>query len=194
MAILVAMAACSSSGDTVTGEACPEPVGGAGDYIIGAGDALGIYVWRHDELSSSVPVRPDGKISIPLVEDMGAVGKTPTQLARDIEAVLAEFLRTPKVNIIVENQGAGNQVQVIGNVKQPQSLPFREGLTLLDVIVAVGGLDDFAAGNRGKVVRQIDGVTHECRVYIQRLMEKGDIEYNINIFPGDIIIVPQARF
>lgn len=191
---VVLLAGCSSGGGATPTDICPEPAGGAGDYIIGAGDALGIFVWRHDELTSSVPVRPDGKISIPLVEDMLAVGKTPTELARDIESVLATYLRTPKVNIIVENQGEGNQIQVIGNVNQPQSMPYRQGLTLLDVIVAAGGLDDFAAGNRSKVVRQIDGKTYECQVKIESLMEKGDVRYNINIFPGDVIIVPQARF
>jgi polysaccharide export outer membrane protein len=188
------VAGCASDGGTVPATGCPEPEGGAGDYIIGAGDSLEIFVWRHNELSSAVPVRPDGKISIPLVEDMVAVGKTPTQLARDIEALLAEYLRTPKVNIIVQNQGAGNQIQVIGNVNQPQSIPFREGLTLLDVMIAVGGLDDFAAGNRSNVVRQIDGESHECRVRIKDLMEDGDVRHNINIYPGDVVIVPQARF
>jgi polysaccharide export outer membrane protein len=155
---------------------------------------LQIFVWRQNDLSSNVPVRPDGKISIPLVEDLVAVGKTPTQLARDIETMLSEFVRTPKVNIIVQDQGAGSKVQVIGNVNQPQAIPYREGLTLLDVIIAVGGLDDFAAGNRSNVIRQVDGLSHECRVNIEDLMEKGDMQYNINIYPGDVIIVPQARF
>jgi polysaccharide export outer membrane protein len=191
---LIFFSACSGSGGTVPSSTCPEPAGGAGDYIIGAGDSLQIFVWRHDELTSSVPVRPDGKISIPLVEDMIAVGKTPTILARDIEAQLAEYLRTPKVNIIVQNQGAGNQIQVIGNVREPQSLQFRKDLTLLDVIVAVGGLDDFAAGNRGKVVREINDELIECNVRIEDLVEDGDVQYNINIYPGDVIVVPQARF
>ena len=190
----LALAGCSSSGEPMLAANCPEPTGGAGDYMIGAGDSLQIFVWRHNELSSNVPVRPDGKISIPLVEDMVAVGKTPTQLARDIEELLSEYLRTPKVNIIVQNQGAGSQVQVIGNVNQPQSIPFREGLTLLDVMIAVGGLDDFAAGNRSNIVRQIDDQTFECRARIEDLMEDGDIQHNMNIYPGDVVIVPQARF
>lgn len=186
--------ACSSSGDSLPSSECPEPVGGAGDYIIGAGDSLQIFVWRQDDLSANVPVRPDGKISIPLVEDLVAVGKTPTQLARDIETLLAEFVRTPKVNIIVQDQGAGSKVQVIGNVNQPQAIPYREGLTLLDVMIGVGGLDDFAAGNRSKVVRQIDGENYECEVFIKDLMGDGNMQHNISIFPGDVIIVPQARF
>ena len=188
------LSGCSSGGGPIPADECPEPAGGAGDYIIGAGDTLQIFVWRHNELSSTVPVRPDGKVSIPLVEDMVAVGKTPTELARDIEVLLAEYLRTPKVNIIVQNQGAGNRVQAIGNVNQPQSIPFREGLTLLDVMIAVGGLDDFAAGNRSNVIRKVDGETYECRVRIKDLMEDGDVVNNISIYPGDVIIVPQARF
>ena len=171
-AIMLTTAACSSGGGTLPAAECPEPAGGAGDYIIGAGDSLQIFVWRQDDLSSNVPVRPDGKISIPLVEDMLAVGKTPTQLARDIETELAEFVRTPKVNIIVQDQGAGSKVQVIGNVNQPQAIPYRDGLTLLDVIIAAGGLDPYAAGNRSKVVRQVDGESFECEVRVKDLMEE----------------------
>ena len=192
--VLLVVAGCSGSGDTIPAVNCPEPAGGAGDYIIGAGDSLQIFVWRQDDLSSNVPVRPDGKISIPLVEDMLAVGKTPTQLARDIETELAEFVRTPKVNIIVQDQGAGSKVQVIGNVNQPQAIPYREGLTLLDVIITVGGLDPFAAGNRSKVVRQVNGENFECEVRVKDLMESGNMQHNIGIFPGDVIIVPQSRF
>ena len=192
--VLLVVAGCSGSGDTIPAVNCPEPAGGAGDYIIGAGDSLQIFVWRQDDLSSNVPVRPDGKISIPLVEDMLAVGKTPTQLARDIETELAEFVRTPKVNIIVQDQGAGSKVQVIGNVNQPQAIPYREGLTLLDVIITVGGLDPFAAGNRRNVLRQVNGENFECEVRVKDLMESGNMQHNIGIFPGDVIIVPQSRF
>ena len=107
---------------------------------------------------------------------------------------LSEYLRTPKVNIIVTSQGSGNQIQVVGNVMSPQSVPYREGLLLLDAIVAVGGLDEFAAGNRSKIVRQIDGRATECRVRIKNLMEDGDVSQNVRLYPGDVIIVPEARF
>ena len=189
----VIVTACGSTGPEKTG-ACPEMEAIITEYVIGAGDTLQVFVWRHDDISSTVPVRPDGRISIPLVEDIVAVGRTPTDLARAIEMQLSEYLRTPKVNIIVTSQGSGNQIQVVGNVMNEQSVPYRAGLRLLDAIVAVGGLDEFAAGNRSKIVRQIDGRATECRVRIKNLMEDGDVNQNVSLYPGDVIIVPQARF
>jgi len=187
------MSACGSTGPEKTG-ACPEMEAIITEYVIGAGDTLQVFVWRHDDISSTVPVRPDGRISIPLVEDIVAVGRTPTDLARAIELQLSEYLRTPKVNIIVTSQGSGNQIQVVGNVMSAQSVPFRAGLRLLDAMVTVGGLDEFAAGNRSKIVRQIDGRAIECQVRIKSLMEDGDVSQNVHLYPGDVIIVPQARF
>ncbi len=192
--ICLTLVACAGGGKRGVAPTCPEPANRATDYVIGAGDALEIFVWRNPDLTTSVPVRPDGRISIPLVEDMQAVGKTPTELARDIEAVFAEYLRTPKVNIIVATQGAANQIQVVGNVASPQALPYRAGIKLLDVVVAVGGLDDFAAGNRAKIIRQVAGDSVECPVRVADLMRKGDLTQNIRIYPGDVLIVPAARF
>lgn len=189
----IVVTACTSTGPEKTG-VCPEEASIATEYVIGAGDTLQVFVWRHEDISSTVPVRPDGRISIPLVEDIVAVGRTPTDLARDIETRLAEYLRTPKVNVIVASQGSSNQIQVVGNVMRAESLPYRDGLRLLDVMVAVGGLDEFAAGNRSKIVRQIDGRVTECRVRIKNLMEDGDVSQNVFLYPGDVIIVPQARF
>jgi polysaccharide export outer membrane protein len=162
--------------------------------VIGAGDRLEIFVWREPDLSGTVPVRADGKISISLIEDMVAVGKTPTELARDMERVLAEYLRLPKVNIIVTSEGSANQIQVIGNVMSPQSVPYREDLRLLDVLVAVGGLDEYAAGNRSQLVRTIGNQTTECRVRLDNLLKDGDMSQNIFVYPGDVIIVPESRF
>ncbi len=190
----VALVACAGGGKRGVAPNCPEPGKRSTDYVIGAGDALEIFVWRNPDLTTKVPVRPDGRISIPLVDDMQAVGKTPTELARDIEAVFAEYLRTPKVNIIVATQGAANQIQVVGNVASPQALPYRAGIKLLDVVVAVGGLDDFAAGNRAKIIRQVGGDSVECPVRVADLMRKGDLTQNIRIYPGDVLIVPAARF
>ncbi len=192
--VFLSLVACAGGGKRGVAPACPEPENQSTDYIIGAGDSLQIFVWRNPDLTTNVPVRPDGKISIPLVEDMQAVGKTPTELARDIEAVFAEYLRTPKVNIIVASQGAANQIQVVGNVNNPQSLPYRAGIKLLDVVVAVGGLDDFAAGNRSKIIRQTAGDSVECPVRVADLMRKVDLTQNIRIYPGDVLIVPAARF
>lgn len=176
------------------------PPSGAGvdadTYIIGPGDSLNVFVWRQPELSVTVPVRPDGQISTPLVEDMDAVGKTPTQLARDIEAVLAEVIRTPQVTIIVQSfvGAVENQIRVLGQVTRPGPVPYREGMTLIDVLLQAGGLTQFAAGNRSKVVRVENGVPVERRVRLERLLEKGDLSENMRVQPGDVITVPAAVF
>lgn len=167
----------------------------APDYRIGPGDSLQIFVWRSPELTQTVPVRPDGKISTPLVEDMVAVGKTPSQLARDIEGVLAEYIRSPQVNVIVTNPvSAFSQVKVIGQVTTPQSLPYREGMRVLDAVLAAGGLTEFAAGNRGKIVRKVDGKDTEMRVKVDDLVNKGAMNQNLELKPGDVIVVPQSFF
>ncbi len=193
--LVLAISGCASTSSGV-GPICPEPDAASRDYVIGAGDTLEIFVWREPELSGTIPVRPDGKISISLVEDMIAVGKTPTELARDMENILAEYLRLPKVNIIVASEGTSNQIQVIGSVVTPQSVPYREDIRVLDVIVAVGGLDEFAAGNRSKIVRSIrfHGATTECRIRLKNLLRDGDMSQNIFMYPGDVLIVPESRF
>jgi polysaccharide biosynthesis/export protein len=165
------------------------------EYVIGPGDALDVFVWRNADLSTRVPVRPDGKISTPLVEDMVAVGKSPTQLARDIEAVLTEYIRTPKVNIIVtEAASANSQVRVVGQAVTPRAIPYREGLTVMDVVIAVGGLSEFAAGNRAKIVRMgAGGKPEEKRVRLRDLLEKGDLRQNLAMLPGDVLVIPETR-
>jgi polysaccharide export outer membrane protein len=167
----------------------------AASYIIGPGDSLEVFVWRNAELSATVPVRPDGKISTPLVEDMVAVGKTPTQLARDIEKVLAEYVKSPQVNVIVTQPvSAFSQVKVIGQVVKPQSLPYREGMTVLDALLTVGGLGPYAAGNRAKVVRTDGGKQTQINVNLEKIIDKGDMTQNIKLQPGDVIVVPETHF
>jgi polysaccharide biosynthesis/export protein len=170
--------------------------GNSGDqYIIGPGDTIQVFVWRNPELSVSVPVRPDGKISTPLVEDMTAVGKTPTQLARDVEKVLAEYIRTPQVNIIVSNAlSAFSQVKIVGQVRAPQAIPYREGMRVLDALLLVGGVTDFASPNRARIVRQQGGKQTELRVKLGALTERGDMRQNLELRPGDVLIVPQSLF
>jgi polysaccharide export outer membrane protein len=154
-----------------------------------------VFVWRNPELSVTVPVRPDGKISTPLVENMVAIGKSPSQLARDIEAVLSEFVRAPQVNIIVGNAvSTFSQVKVVGQVRTPQALPYREGLRVLDVVLATGGLTEFAAANRAKIVRVVNGKNTEIRVKLGNLMNKGDLAQNRELKPGDVFIIPQSVF
>jgi polysaccharide export outer membrane protein len=165
------------------------------EYSIGVGDTLQIFVWRQPDLSVTVPVRPDGRVSTPLVEDIEAVGKTATQLAREIEGVLSEYVRNPEVNVIIQSFAGTSsaQVRVLGQVQQPGSLPYRERLTLMDAIIEVGGLTEFAAGNRARLVRSIDGRGEEMRVRLRDLLE-GEIDENLDLRPGDVIIVPEAVF
>jgi polysaccharide biosynthesis/export protein len=167
----------------------------AASYIIGPGDTLQIFVWRQPELSVSVPVRPDGKVSTPLVEDIVAVGKTPSQLAREMEKVLSEYVRSPQVNVIVSQPiSTYSQVKIIGQVARPQALPFREGITALDAVLAVGGLAPFAAGNRAKVVRKENGKQREIKLKLDDIINKGDMAQNILLQPGDVLVVPESRF
>jgi polysaccharide export outer membrane protein len=173
-----------------------EPAKSVGsDYIIGPGDTLQVFVWRNAELSATVPVRPDGKISTPLVEDMVAVGKTPSLLARDIEKVLGEYVRSPQVNVIVtQPMSTSSQVKVIGQVAHPQSIAYHEGMTVLDAVLASGGMAQFAAGNRAKVVRMENGKEREIKVKLSSLVNDGDMKQNVNLQPGDVIVVPESRF
>src|ERR1700676_3607254 len=150
------------------------------DYLIGPGVSLHIFVFQNDELSASLPVRPDGKISTPLVEDMVAVGKTPSQLARDIEKSLAVYIKAPKVSVVVTIAlSVYSQVKVIGQVKTPQSLPYRDGMTVLDAVLAVGGLGQFAAGNRARLVRTENGKQTEIKIKLDSLLNDGDMKQNL---------------
>src|SRR5687767_4401599 len=156
------------------------------NYIIGPGDTLQIFVWRNPELGATIPVRPDGKISTPLVEDMVAVGKNPSTLARDIEKVLGEYVRSPQVNVIVTQPASVfSQVKVIGQVQRPQALAYREGMTVLDAVLAVGGLGQFAAGNRARIMRTENGRQQEIKIKLAALVNDGDMKQNLALRPGD---------
>lgn len=164
-------------------------------YVIGPGDTLQIFVWREANLSTTVPVRPDGKITTPLVEDMVAVGKTPSTLARDIEGVLGKYIKSPKVNILVSQPvSAFSQVKIIGQVARPQSVPFREGMKVLDAVLAVGGLAPFAAGNRAKLMRMENGKQRQIRIKLNNLLNDGDLRQNLELRPGDVLVVPESLF
>jgi polysaccharide export outer membrane protein len=165
-------------------------------YVIGPGDTLNVFVWGDSELSTQVAVRPDGMITTPLVEDLPASGKTPTELARTLETKLAKFVKSPKVTVsVTEFVGRyTEQVRVVGQASQPQSINYRDGMTLLDVIIAVGGLTEFAAGNKAKVVRKVNGKTTEYRVRLDDLIRDGDISANVKMMPGDVLIIPETWF
>lgn len=164
------------------------------NYIIGPGDSVQIFVWRNPEVSQSVTVRPDGKITTPLVEDLQASGRTPTQLARDIEKVLETYIRQPIVTVIMGGFGGpySEQIRVVGEAAKPQSIPYREKMSLLDVMILVGGLTQFADGNEAKIVRVVEGQQQQYRVRIDDLLKDGDITANVDMLPGDILIVPES--
>ena len=190
------LAACSGGGSTIKGSDVATQQTESDNYVIGPGDSLQVFVWGHNELSTNVQVRPDGEISTPLVEDMRAAGKTPTELARAVEAELSEYVRSPTVTIIVQ-QFVGTyarQIRVVGQAAQPQALSYRTGMTLLDVMIEVGGLSEFASGNRAKIVRRRDGQEMTIKVRINDLLNKGDMDENVEMMPGDVLIIPESVF
>ncbi|WP_298672680.1 XrtA/PEP-CTERM system exopolysaccharide export protein [uncultured Sphingomonas sp.] len=167
-------------------------------YVIGPLDSLQIFVWRNPELSAKVQVRPDGRITTPLVNDMSAVGKTPAQLADDMKAALGEYIKDPIVSVIVENFSGtySQQVRIVGATEKPASLPYRANMTLLDAMIAVGGLSQYAAGNRARLIRydRATGKQHEYQLKINRLLKSGDPTANVKLEPGDVIIIPESMF
>jgi len=166
------------------------------DYLVGPGDMVDIIVWRNPEVSMSVPVRPDGKITTPLVEDLPASGKTSTQLARDIEEALSKYIQQPVVTVVVtEFIGPySEQIRVIGEAAKPQTLPYREQMTLMDVLIAVGGVTEFAAGNRSRVIRNVDGKQQQFSVRLDDLIRDGDITANVPMRQGDVLVIPESYF
>jgi polysaccharide export outer membrane protein len=193
--VLVAglMTACASS--TVSLNAAPVNAAKDYNYIVGPGDSLNIIVWRNPELSMSVPVRPDGKISTPLVDELVAQGKTSLQIAREVETELGKFVRDPVVTVIVTSFVGpySEQIRVIGEAAKPQALPYKQKMTVLDVMIAVGGLTDFADGNAASITRAADG-GKQYSVRLKDLVKRGDISANVEMRPGDILTIPQGWF
>lgn len=153
-------------------------------------------MWRSPEVSVSVPVRPDGKITTPLVEDLQAAGKTSTQLARDIEKALEKYIQQPMVTVIVTGFVGpySQQIRVIGQAARPQALPYRQGMSLMDVLIAVGGITDFAAGNKANIIRTVGGARRAVPVRLHDLVRNGDISANISMLPGDVLVIPEGWF
>ena len=168
------------------------------EYIIGPLDQLNIFVWRNPELSTKVQVRPDGRITTPLISDMPAVGKTPRMLADDMKIALGEYIKDPLVSVIVENFSGtfSQQVRIIGATAKPASIPYRANMTLLDAMIAVGGLSEYAAGNRAKLVRydRSTGKQVEYTIKLSTLLKDGDSRANVRLEPGDVIIIPESMF
>lgn len=194
LAAVSALSACAS----FSAQHPPAPASVASQdysYLIGAGDNLNIQVWRNPELSMSVPVRPDGKIAAPLVDELVVQGKTSVQVARDVEKQLSKYVRDPVVTVIVTSFVGpySEQIRVVGEAARPQFLPFKQQMTLLDVMIAVGGLTDFAAGNNATIVRTGDG-NKQYSVRLKDLVKRGDVSANVEMRPGDILIIPQSLF
>lgn len=164
-------------------------------YLIGPGDTLNIVVWRNPELTTTVPVRPDGKIAAPLIEDMPAMGKDATTLARDIEKALAKYIRDPVVTVVVTSFVGpySEQIRVVGEATRPQVLPYKQKMTLLDVMIAVGGVTEFADGNSASILRTAEG-NKQYSVRINDLVKRGDVSANVEMQPGDVVIIPQGWF
>jgi polysaccharide export outer membrane protein len=165
-------------------------------YVIGPGDAVTVIVWRNNDLTYSAPVRPDGKISFPLVEDLPAIGKNPTTLARDVEKALSKYIRDPVVTVVVTGFVGpySEQIRVVGEASKPQALPYRQNMTLLDVMIAVGGITDFADGNRTTLVRPDPAGNKLYTVKLKDLLRRGDISANVDMKPGDVLVIPQGWF
>ena len=192
LAAMFVLVACSST------KYPPAPVSAATPeyrYLIGPLDTVNIIVWRNPELSLSVPVRPDGFISTPLVEDLPAIGRNPTDLARDLEKALGKYSRDPVVTVVVTAfaGAASEQIRIVGEATRPQAIPYRQNMTLLDVMIQVGGLTDFADGNGAVLVRgKEQGKQYSVR--IKDLIKRGDISANVDVRPGDVLIIPQGWF
>ena len=192
ISVSATLAACASSSHP------PAPTVAATPdyrYVIGPLDALNIVVWRNPELSGTVQVRPDGRISTPLAQDIQALGRNPAELASDLEKALAKYIRDPQVTVMVTNfAGSSNeQIRIIGEAAKPQALPYRQNMTLLDVIILAGGLTEFADGNRAVLVRGAEkGKQYSVR--LGDLVRRGDITANVDMRPGDVLIIPQSWF
>jgi polysaccharide export outer membrane protein len=199
LAVLLSATTLLSACSTLTpSDLPPAPATAASSdytYIIGAGDNLNIVVWRNPDLSMSVPVRPDGKMSAPLVEELQAQGKTPVELARDVEKRLSTYVRDPIVTVLVSGFVGpySEQIRVVGEAARPQFLPFKQKMTLLDLMIAVGGLTDFADGNKAIIQRTSEG-NKQYSVRLKDLLKRGDLSANVEMRPGDILIIPQSLF
>ncbi|MEZ0241814.1 MAG: XrtA/PEP-CTERM system exopolysaccharide export protein, partial [Sphingomonas sp.] len=179
------------------------PIGGAREapseeYIIGPLDQLNIFVWRNPDLSAKVQVRPDGRITVPLISDMPAVGKTPAMLADDLRYALSEYIKDPIVSVIVENFSgtSSQQIRIVGATAKPAAIPYRAGMTVLDAMISVNGLSEFASGNRARLIRvdKRSGRQVEYRLRLGDLLKNGDVSANVKLEPGDVIIIPESMF
>lgn len=196
LAVVLGVAGCSSYETLPSAPVTGVPASDVAEYRIGSDDNLQIFVWRNPELSRGVAVRPDGKISVPLIEDMTATGKTPTQLARDLEKSLERYVQNPIVTVIVSGFSGPfeDRIRIVGEAARPQALSYRSTMTLLDVMISVGGITPFAAGNRATITRVVDAKQKTYSIRLDDLLRDGDMSANVSIMPGDVIVIPEAWF
>ncbi|MGY1529493.1 XrtA/PEP-CTERM system exopolysaccharide export protein [Luteimonas sp. A649] len=194
--LFVALAACASGGGLAEAPPAPQQAS-VQDYAIGVDDVVQVTVWRNPELGIVVPVRPDGKISVPLVGDVMAGGLTPSQVATDIQEKLGTFVRDPQVAVILTDLRSHeylSRVRVTGAVRQPVSIPHRQGMTVLDAVLAAGGVNEFAASDRSSLYRKTGGETRSYAIRLDRIINRGDLSTNFTVAPGDVITVPERAF
>ncbi len=167
------------------------------EFRLGAGDIISVSVWKNPDLTARVPVRPDGFVSLPLAGEVVAGGRTPAEIARDTEQKLAQFIRTPKVSVIIEEIPSAefkNRVRVVGGVAEPKSISHREGMTVIDLVLEGGGTNEFASPNATKLYRTIDGVARVFDIYLDDILSRGLLDTNYPLIPGDVITIPERRF
>lgn len=196
-AVVLAIAGLTGCSNTPTYPPAPAQTSAYDwNYLVGPGDSVNVFVWRNPEVSGNFPVRPDGKMTMNLVEDLPASGKTPSQLARDIEKALGKYIQEPIVTVIVGG-GVGpfdQQIRVVGEAAKPQALNYREKMSLIDLMISVGGLTDFAAGNKAYILRTQNGKQTQLGVRLEDLLKGGDIKANVEIRPGDVLVIPESLF
>lgn len=193
-ALAFGLGGCASTGTSTAAAAGDENF--EHEYRVGPGDTLHILVWRYPDISITAPVRPDGKMTAPLVEDLQASGKTSTQLARDIEKALSKFIQEPVVTVTVTGFSGpyGEQIRIIGQAVKPQALPYRNGMSLMDVLIAVGGITPYASGNSARVIRNTNGAQQKLPVRLNDLIKDGDLSANMPMRPGDVLVIPESFF
>lgn len=190
--ITLSLSACANMGLPVAPVKAPQT---EFPYRLGAGDLIEVSVWRNPEVSAKVPIRPDGKVTVPLIEDLQAAGKTPSELSREIEKGLARFIREPSVSIIVTQiaETSRDQVRVVGEVSKPTAMPYRSRMTVLDALLAAGGLTKLANGNGAILIRGAEG-NKQYRLRVKDLLSSGDVTANAELMPGDVISIPERTF
>ena len=199
LAVVLTLTACSGTRGPLSEDERPPVVKQAlvPEFRLGSGDVITVNVWKNPDLSVTVPVRPDGFISVPLVGDVLAGGQTPAEIAATTEQLLTQYIRTPKVSVIIQEIPSAefqNRVRVVGGVAEPKSIQHRDGMTVLDLVLEAGGANEFASPNQAKLYRKIDGTTREYDIFLDDVLSRGILDTNYQLLPGDVITIPERRF